>query len=194
MRGTTSTGARSTTSGSITTAFATAGRRSWLLGAVLTLALAACSSSPYRAADGRGFGYSERQLSDDQFRIHFRAAGDNTAEAMDYAMLRASELTLLNGYDWFDVASRDTLLNRESVPSATISTVGVSYATVQDCGLLTCTTRQQALPNYQTTVSAGNDRSEVEVIMDIRMGKGMRPGSQISYDARDLYQRLYQQR
>lgn len=174
---------------------ATPARFRWqavLLGTVLTLMLAACSSSPYRAADGRGFGYSERQLSDDQYRIHFRAAGDNTAAAMDYAMLRASELTLLNGYDWFDIASRDTLVDSESVPSVSTTTTGVSYATVQDCGLLTCTTHQRPVPHYQTTLSTGTDRREVEVILEIRMGKGIRPDSQISYDARDLYQRLNQ--
>lgn len=169
-----------------------AGLQTMLLGTLLVIALAACSSSPYRAADGRGLGYSERQLGEDQYRIHFRALGDNTAQAMDYAMLRASELTLLNGYDWFDIASRDTLVGKESVPSVSTTATGVSYATVQDCGLLTCTTHQRQVPSYQTTLSAGTDRREVEVIMEIRMGKGMRPDSQISYDARDLYQRLKQ--
>ncbi|MDO8907023.1 MAG: hypothetical protein Q7W55_00840 [Pseudohongiella sp.] len=159
--------------------------------AAFVLLLAACASQPaYRAADGTGFGYSERQLTEDQFRIHFRGRGDNTGRAMDYAMLRATELTLEKGFDWFDVASRDTLVDRESVPASTTTSVGVSYATVQDCGLLTCSTYYRPVPQYQTSTTLGNQRSEVEVIMEIRMGKGMRPSGQTSYDARELYSRL----
>lgn len=154
--------------------------------------LAACASQPaYRAADEGGYGYSERQLTEDQFRIHFRGRGDDTGRAMDYAMLRASELALENGFDWFDIASRDTLIDQEQVPApVATSATGVSYATVQDCGLLTCTTYYRPVPQYQTSVSMGSQRSDIEVIMDIRMGKGIRPSDQNSYDARELYSRL----
>src|SRR5690554_2498711 len=106
------------------------------------LLMAACASQPaYRAADNGGYGYSHRQLTENQYRVHFRSKGDDTGRAMDYAMLRASELTLEKGYDWFDVASRDTLVDRQDSDtlSATAAT-GVRYATVQDCGLLSCTT------------------------------------------------------
>lgn len=159
--------------------------------AVLATLLAACASQPaYRAADERGYGYSDRQLTEDQFRIHFRGRGDDTGRAMDYAMLRASELTLEKGFDWFDVASRDTLVDREQVPAPAATAIGVSYATVQDCGLLTCTSYYRPVPQYHTSVSMGDQRSEVEVIMEIRMGKGVRPSDQNSYDARELYSRL----
>lgn len=157
----------------------------------VVLLLAACASQPaYRPAEGEGgFGYSERQLSEDQYRIHFRARGDNTGRALDYTMLRAAELTLEQQYDWFDVASRDTLVDRETVVPATTA-LGVRYATVQDCGLLSCSTYYRPVPHYQTSVTLGDRRSEIEVIMEIRMGKGMRPSDQISYDARELYSRL----
>lgn len=160
--------------------------------AAVVMLLAACASQPaYRAAEEGGYGYSERQLTEDQFRIHFRGRGDDTGRAMDYAMLRASELALEKGFDWFDVASRDTLVDREQVPTTTsTSAVGVSYATVQDCGLLTCTTYYRPVPQYHTSVNMGDQRSEVEVIMEIRMGKGVRPSDQNSYDARELYSRL----
>lgn len=163
---------------------------------IMTLAgvailLAACASQPaYRVADEGGYGYTDRQLTEDQYRIHFRGRGDDTGRAMDYAMLRASELTLEKGFDWFDIASRDTLVDREQAPVTTGTTMGVSYATVQDCGLLSCTTYYRPVPQYHTSVSMGNPRSEVEVIMEVRMGKGVRPSDQNSYDARELYSRL----
>jgi len=133
-----------------------------VLGILLVMTLAACSTSPYRPADGRGFGYSERQLSNDQFRIHFRAMGDNTTQALDYAMLRASELTLINGYDWFDIANRDTLVDRQPIPG------------------------DQSASRFATGLK------EIEVIMEIHMGKGIRPDSRISYDAREVFERLQQ--
>jgi hypothetical protein len=158
------------------------------------LMLAACASQPaYRAADGSGYGYSHRELSDNQFRVQFRGRGDDTGRAMDYAMLRASELTLEKGYDWFDVASRDTLVDRNEIESPTVisTSTGVRYATVQDCGLLTCTTYRRPVPQYSVGVAAtSSSRGTVEVIMEIRMGRGERPDDPNAYDASDLYARL----
>ena len=170
--------------------------RQMIIAAAAAILLAACATQPpYRAAEAGGYGYSERQLTEDQYRIHFRGRGDNTSRAIDYALLRASELTLEKGFDWFDIASRDTLVDREQVtPPAMPAGPAASYATVQDCGLLSCTTYYRPVPQYHSGSSLGNQRSEVEVIMDIRIGKGMRPSDQTSYDARELYSRLNPQR
>ncbi|MEX0739996.1 MAG: hypothetical protein WD071_11700 [Pseudohongiella sp.] len=153
--------------------------------------LTACASQPdYRAADGRGYGYTDQQLSGDQYRINFKARGDNTGLAMDYAMLRASELTMENGYDWFDIASRDTLVDRERIEPGMSAGVGATYTTVQDCGLLTCRTYQRPNQQYHTGMYLGDERSEVEVIMEIRMGTGIRPSGEQIYDAREVYENL----
>ena len=153
--------------------------------------LTACASQPdYRAADGRGYGYTEQKLSDDQYRVNFKARGDDTALAMDYAMLRASELTMENGYDWFDIASRDTLVDRQRVEPGVSTGVGVTYTTVQDCGLLTCRTYQRPNQQYHTGMHLGDERSDVEVIMEIRMGRGIQPNGEQVYEAREVYQNL----
>jgi len=159
----------------------------------VTFLLVACASQPaYRAAENGGYGYSHRELSQDQYRVQFRGRGDDAGRAMDYAMLRASELTLEKGYDWFDVASRDTLVNnQQSEPSVSVSASSARYATVQDCGLLTCTTYQRPVPQYGAGVTTmGDSRSTVEVIMEIRMGNGEPPSGQNTYDAQELYSRL----
>lgn len=159
---------------------------------IITISLlAACASqSDYHAADGRGYGYTEQQLSSDQYRVSFRSRGDDTGLAMDYAMLRASELTMEQGYDWFDIASRDTLVDRERVNSGVPAGTGVSYTTVQDCGLLTCRTYQRPNQSYHTGMHLGDERSDVEVIMEIRLGNGIRPTGEQSYDAREVYENL----
>ena len=59
----------------------------------------ACAGQPaYRAAERGGFGYSERQITEEQYRVNFKARGDNIGMAVDYAMLRAAEITLERGY------------------------------------------------------------------------------------------------
>jgi hypothetical protein len=162
-----------------------------IIAILLIGALTTCSSQQtYRAADRGGFGYTERQITEDQYRINFKARGDDTGRAMDYAMLRASELTMQKGFDWFDIASRDTLVNRERVTPAVHTGFGVGYQTVRDCGVLTCRTYQRPTQQYQSSMHLGDSRSEVEVIMEIRMGKGMRPSNDQSYDAREVYQHL----
>ena len=61
--------------------------------------LSACASqSAYLAADGsRDSGYSENQLTENRYRVHFRGNSRTAStEVQDMALLRAAELTLLN--------------------------------------------------------------------------------------------------
>src|SRR5690606_41123630 len=61
-------------------------------------------------------------------------------KAMDYALLRASEVALENDFDWFSVTNRETIVDRERIPDYTEVGIGADYETVQSCGLLTCRT------------------------------------------------------
>lgn len=154
--------------------------------AMVIAGISACAAPPeYQAADTYGYGYSERQLSPDQYRIHFRSRGDDTAQAMDYAMLRASELTIEQGFDWFDVASRETLLDHERVTNTHPAVYSAKVSS--DCELAACSESRRPLTSYQANLLLGDERREVEVIMEIRMGRGARPESLASYDAREVY-------
>lgn len=81
------------------------------LAALAASFLAACVTAvgtPYGPADSKGFGYSERRIEDNRFRVVF--AGDGATSAVtveDFAIRRAAELAVQNGYDWFLVAARD---------------------------------------------------------------------------------------
>ena len=86
---------------------------------LVVLLMAGCASQPdYREATQGGFGYTESQMSETQYRVHFKAKGSDKAKAMDYAMLRAAELTLLKGYDWFVVTDRETMVDKERVETS----------------------------------------------------------------------------
>lgn len=146
---------------------------------ILICTLVACSSQPaYRAATGSGFGYSEQRITDNYYRVNFKARGDNSAEAKAYALRRAAELTAIQGYDWFVVLEHDILTERER-PRSQIG-AGVRHTTVQDCSLLGCRSRTVQQPDYQAELSGGS-REQVEVALEIRMGKGVMPDNATAY-------------
>ena len=156
------------------------------------LIIAGCASQPdYRQADKGGFGYNESKLSDTQYRVHFKAKGTDKGKAMDYAMLRAAELTLLEGYDWFVVTDRETLVDKETVQTTPTAGFSQRYARVTDCGVLTCRTSYHPTSQFETGVFVGgSQKSEIESILSIELGKGTRPTSATSFDAREVRENL----
>lgn len=164
----------------------------WMTTIGMMMLLGGCASQPdYREASKGGFGYSESKLSDTQYRIHFKARGSDKAKAMDYAMLRAAEVTLENGYDWFVVNDRETLVDKESVQSSPQVGFSQRYTQVRECGLATCRTSRHPSTQFQTGIFVGgSDKSEIESILSIETGKGTRPDSGSSFDARDVKENL----
>lgn len=118
-------------------------------GTVATLALpvvltaCALSGTIYGPADEPGeVGYTERQLSENRYRVTFMGDDDATvADVQDYALLRAAQVTVYEDYDYFQVASRSTTPITDSTPTATGA---IAYRTPEasqtSCGLLGCQT------------------------------------------------------
>ncbi|WP_308364950.1 MULTISPECIES: hypothetical protein [unclassified Microbulbifer] len=153
-----------------------------LIAFAILLATGCASQSAYKPANGSGYGYKESRISDNRYRVTFKARGDDRDRAMDYALLRAAELTLLKGYDWFVVVNRESMVDRKETEMQSGFSSGDRVIT-RDCGLLGCTTRSYSTPpTYSAGVSAGGG-SRAESVLEIRMGKGVRPSSGDSYDA-----------
>ena len=154
------------------------------------LLMAGCASKPdYRAANNGSQGYSEQKISDDQYRVEFKSVSNNVADAGDYALLRAAELTQAQGYDWFVVTNKETFVESKSqVPASTIS-ASHSQQYERSCGLLTCETRARPTSSVGVQVSNNDKRKEVHTLIDIKMGKGIKP-SDNSYSAQDLIENL----
>lgn len=75
-----------------------------ILTGVAVLSLAACATGPTAygpASTGGGFGFNNTQIENDRFRISY--TGRSPEEAHDYALLRASEIALAEGYSHFKV-------------------------------------------------------------------------------------------
>ncbi|UZJ45761.1 hypothetical protein OOT55_06845 [Marinimicrobium sp. C6131] len=155
---------------------------------MMALLISACAAPEvYRPASDGGYGYRESQIADNHYRVSFKIRGDERFEAMDYALLRAAELTLMADHDWFVVVDR--LVDGEKRESG--SKVGASRTREweRQCGLLGCTTRSRPSTTYGAEIRSG-DRSESEVILEIRLGKGVRPTEGESYDALEVRDNL----
>jgi len=81
-----------------------------LFAALSIVALAACATAVgtnYGPADAKGFGYTETRIEADRYRVTFAGDGATPPSAVeDYALLRAAELAVAGGYDWFRVIGR----------------------------------------------------------------------------------------
>ncbi|MFT4764080.1 MAG: hypothetical protein ACI9OH_001173 [Oleispira sp.] len=141
--------------------------------------LQACASySPYHPASNRGYGYSETQLSDTQYRIDFKAREIERGKAVNYAMLRAAELTLEKGFDWFEVVDRQSDKKQPRMSSG----IGFGIAQHQSMG---------ARSSFGMGFEFGDrDRSEADVLLEIIMGKGVRPDVKQVYSANTLAKNL----
>lgn len=81
--------------------------------AVLGLSACAVTPTPYQpinlpGANASG-GFSELRLEQNRFRVNF--SGNTYTERQtveNYLLLRAAELTVSQGYDWFTAVERDT--------------------------------------------------------------------------------------
>lgn len=159
---------------------------------IITLTLAACSSQPeYRAAEGSGYGYDATQLTDTQYRVTFKARGSDADKAMDYALLRAAEVTLQNGYDWFIVTHRETLIDNERIEPSSTLRYSDSRDVVTRCGLVSCTTTSYPRSSFSAGIHIGGDKSQdIKSILEIKLGKGVRPDTDASFDALEVRQHL----
>lgn len=81
-----------------------------VLAALAALSLAACATAPtvYQPATGpTAIGYSEYRIEPGRYRVTFQGgSGAPPEQVMDFALMRAADLALAEGYDWFRVSDR----------------------------------------------------------------------------------------
>lgn len=148
-----------------------------LLASLAALSLAACETpTRFQAAAGPGaVGYSEMRIEPDRYRVIFQGgAGAPEAQVQDYALLRAADLALANGYDWFRVVSRDIRPTGYGGSSLSLGFGGMSFGRHSATGVGVGT----GIP-----LSGG---PALQVQMEVLMGKGPRPPGPEVYDARGV--------
>lgn len=124
------------------------------------------------AASARASGFTDQRIEADRFRVNFRGAGPS-ALIGDYALLRAAELTLAQGYDWFRVVNRtEDAEGARTGPRMTVGLGGGDYGRRGGVGV-GVSTGMNLGPGATRTVS-----------LEIKMGRGPTPSDRDIYDAR----------
>ncbi len=89
-----------------------------LIAAVLMLTFAGCAT-PYQRVAFAG-GFSETQLAENVFKVSFRGNGYTGREqASDFALLRAAEVTIENGFRYFAVVDEQSYASHSTYTTPT---------------------------------------------------------------------------
>jgi hypothetical protein len=148
-----------------------------LILAAACASLTACSTpSVYAPAKGpNASGFAESRIESDRWRITYRGgSGGSPAQVNDYALLRAAELTLQEGYDWFRVENRYTEAYGGGGGGLSIGVGGGSWGHHSGVGV-----------GASTGVPLGGGAA-LATTLEISMGKGPKPAERDAYDARGV--------
>lgn len=145
---------------------------------VAALSLAACATAPtlYQPAAGpSAVGYREYRIEPGRYRVTFQGGpGAPPAQVQDYALLRAADLTLAEGYDWFRVADRFMEGRTDRSPRVGVGVGGGDYGR-----------RSGVSVGVGTSFNLGGGASVISTI-EVVMGRGAPPRDADVYDARAL--------
>ena len=149
--------------------------RSPLLAATLAsplLLVAACQTTPNPYPTP---GFYETRIEEDRYRLVYRAAPQIPRDqAEDSALLRAAEMTLQNGYEWFRITGRETSVIQPRGPVISLGTGSSSFGGRSAVGV-----------GVGTSFQLGGGPAPL-LTLELQMGKGPRPDDRSAYDARDV--------
>lgn len=159
---------------------------SHLIYTVCVLGLAACASTPgyVEADDPDDFGHYSTRLDDNRYRIVYnggRSTGLNATR--DYALMRAAELTLREGYDWFEVVDRETVALTVRGDRGPEMDFGVerAYYVERSCGLLSCSQSVRPWTTMRLDMDSSRPVTRHSHMLEIVMGKGEIPDKSGNY-------------
>lgn len=159
-------------------------KRLFLAAAAASLALSACATAPtlYQASNGpQAVGYSEYRIEPGRYRITFRGGpGAPAQQVADYALLRAADLAVAEGYDWFQVADRFSEGRPDTGPRIGVGLGGGDFGRRSGVSL-----------GLGTSFNLGGGPA-IASTLEVVMGRGERPRGADSYDARALRRTLGQ--
>jgi hypothetical protein len=151
--------------------------------ATSALALTACASlAPYGPQGGPGGqGYAEQRIETDRYRVTYAGVGAPGPVA-DLALRRAADLTLEQGFDWFEVTQR-YIDGRPDSAGGFRPDLLIGYDTGSG--------RYGPYRYSGSGVGVGvglnfSGPSATSTMLEIRLGRGDRPQRGEVYDAREV--------
>ncbi|MBI1366865.1 MAG: hypothetical protein GC153_13030 [Alphaproteobacteria bacterium] len=151
-----------------------------LTAGALALLLAACATAvgtPYGPASAnKGFGYTEQEIESGRYRIAFAGDGATPQNVVeDFALLRAAQLTVANGYEWFRVIARGTEAQDKGGVNLGLGFGTSSYGRGGGVGV--------GVGGDAGTIGA---RRFFTARLEVLMGKGAKPEGPDVYDAQSV--------
>jgi hypothetical protein len=141
-----------------------------------TLALAACATPTVfqPAASPGGVGYSDFRIEPGRYRVMFRGgSGASPDQVMDLALVRAADLTLADGFDWFQVVDRFVTGGGGGYgPQVGLGVGGGSWGSSSFSSV-----------GVGTSFNLGGG-PQLQATIEISMGHGPKPPNLDAYDAR----------
>lgn len=168
--------------------------------------LGACSTTqtaftPFQAAIPGKFGFSEQRIETARYRVMFEGNSRTTRQRVeDSLLLRAANVTLENGYDWFQIVNRATDPKTYQIHSPAIATSwGGGYGHYGGFSTMRSWSprhgwiyhHQPFFPRsfYNDFGSAGDvqEFTRFHASAEIVLGKGAKPADRVdTFDARDV--------
>lgn len=149
------------------------------LTAAVMILIAGCATAvgtAYAPADSKGYGYSDVKVESDRYRITFAGDGATSPDTVeDMALLRAADIALANGYDWFRVIGRSMDAQEKGGVGLGMGLGTGSYGRSSSVG-----------------VGVGGDLGTIgakkfyTTRIEVLMGKGEKPEGEGVFDARSV--------
>jgi len=148
-----------------------------LMMTAFVLVAACASTSAYGPAARSGaMGYESLQIEENRFRVSY--TDSEAAKARDRALLRAAEVTMENGGEWFEITSSYT--SDESTRTGSRSSVSIGGST-GSYG------RSSVGVGVGIGFPLGSSSSgKVTEVLEILIGTGEKPDRPNVYDARSV--------
>ncbi len=147
-----------------------------LMAASALVLLAACAThTPYGPARSDGAaGYTSQKIEQGRYRVSY--TDKDVARSHDMALLRAAEITLQEGADWFEITGGYTDQDAGSAgPRSSVSLGGSRGSYGSGVGM-----------GVGIGIPLGSSGSDVTTVIDMVTGKGEKPDRPTVYDARSV--------
>ncbi|MES2034134.1 MAG: hypothetical protein V4466_08160 [Pseudomonadota bacterium] len=160
-----------------------------LIAACASLALTACATAPtvYQPADRTAVGFTDYRIESGRYRVTFNGGrGAPLSQVADFALLRAAEVSVADGYDWFRIVDRQDGMNGapSSGPRVSLGGGGSNWDGGYSRGGYRGSGSSVGLgAGVSFDLSGGPAYSRT---IEVLAGKGRKPADADVYDARDV--------
>lgn len=144
---------------------------------ILSLLLSACSQQyKYDPLQNTGVGPYHVSTAQNLHRVHFKTIGSNKETTRLQALEHAKYLTSIQKLDWFIVL-------KEQVITEQLESLKTNKVLRTTCSDNECHQSTYLNPHFKQQFTATDKPITTEVILIIRMGRGIQPADNKSYSA-----------